>query len=205
MYRYSLFAQRKAFHPYFSILFIGTVYFNWIVALGSLLASAFFFLDGIAIVIVLNVRWTLSHKNTPTQLTAKYQLAENIKTSKIVLPYIFFDTLLKIVDLSCTYLFSIDLVYVPENCQKQPVLYNTVFLAVLVFRHILVFAIPTTAVLWSSILRKRLRGLVVTLFGVRSRRIDTLLQKREFRNAIGQKVTLSASQDQYFNQLAGLW
>ncbi|CAJ0587390.1 unnamed protein product, partial [Mesorhabditis spiculigera] len=161
----------------------------------------------LAVVILVNIRLWLQHQRGNEGLAAKYQLTENIRAAQITLPYVFVDNLITLVDLVAEQGWGLSVLYDHPYCLDSPFFYFFGYIALLVIRHLILFALPTFIFCLSHTLRKPLIEIKQKLKG-RSHKIaeaEFKERKTEFKNVMGKVVTLSASQDAYFDQLKDLW
>ncbi|CAJ0939767.1 unnamed protein product, partial [Mesorhabditis belari] len=161
-------------------------------------------------VILTNIYMTkrLSGGKGKHPLTARYQLAENIKAVRIILPFIFIDNLITFLELSWTVLYQTSATYNADLCQKDPNTYIWLFLALIFIRHLMVVSIPPIIFFNSKTLRKPVIKLYYRWLSPTKGRIyssDSIKRRKEFRNVIGEKVIFAQSQDLYFAQLAASW
>ncbi|RCN27471.1 hypothetical protein ANCCAN_26793 [Ancylostoma caninum] len=90
------------------------------------LAQAFIFLGyyvmhivGLLVLLHINRNLTKKYTGSGIPLSMRYQLAENIRTIRVFLPMIVFDTMISIVDTVSGYL-QLDYVFEPERCAPEP-------------------------------------------------------------------------------------
>ncbi|WKY09436.1 hypothetical protein Q1695_002084 [Nippostrongylus brasiliensis] len=85
---------------------------------------------GVVVLYVINRRLTKRLTGDGAALSTRYQLAENIRTLRVFLPMIVFDTLISLVDIVTRYL-NFDYVFEPERCADESY-YLPVYLAIII-------------------------------------------------------------------------
>ncbi|CAJ0943742.1 unnamed protein product, partial [Mesorhabditis belari] len=153
--------------------------------------------------IMVNVRQTIRIRGGKGTLTARYQLAENIRVTQLTLIFVFFDNALTIYDLLLMEIFGFKATFEMDQCLAGPFKYAIVHLPTLIIRYSLVFSIPTLSFVFNENLRRPLNQ----MFSWRSSKTQDFTQQRklEFRNVVGGRVTSLASQEAYFDQLLLQW
>ncbi|CAJ0587416.1 unnamed protein product, partial [Mesorhabditis spiculigera] len=93
-----------------------------------------------------------------------------------------------------------------DKCEHGPTKYTIVYLAFIIIRHSVIIITPSFLFWMSSALRKPLCRVFRRLSSRTEDVVDSYsVHNGEFRNVMGQKVSLRADQDAYFGQLANLW
>ncbi|CAJ0939398.1 unnamed protein product, partial [Mesorhabditis belari] len=155
-------------------------------------------------VVILNIH--LMRKNSGDRhstLTSRYQLTENIKAVRIVLPFIFIDNLITLTDLLTAKYLNVSSFYNSSMCLASYDRYVIVFTGIATIRHLLVLAMPLSILLFNSTIYRPIIDLMKHFFHLR--RPKRIANKNEFKNVLGKTITFGQSQDEYFAQLAKSW
>ncbi|CAJ0587783.1 unnamed protein product, partial [Mesorhabditis spiculigera] len=124
---------------------------------------------------------------------------------QIILPYCFWDSMFNLIGLVFLQFLSVDEAFIPATCIQSPIAYTAAFFAVLVFRQVVCLLSPIVTFRINTILRRPVLDLLRKIGVYGKNRIRGIHHRQEFRNVMGRRIALSASQDMYFSQLTAHW
>ncbi|KAK6059400.1 hypothetical protein COOONC_02976, partial [Cooperia oncophora] len=100
-----------------------------------------FFVDyGIIALLCINRRLTKKYTGAGVSLSTRYQLTENIRTLRVFLPMIGFDTVISLVDTLGGY-FRLRQVFDPERCASDPP-YLALYISITMVRRMIIDILP---------------------------------------------------------------
>ncbi|EYC00632.1 hypothetical protein Y032_0114g449 [Ancylostoma ceylanicum] len=147
--------------------------------------------------LVVNRRLTLSTRGLRS-LSCRYQITENVRALRLLVPLVLFDTCVSVADMAGTLFFNVRPEFQPRNCASSP-LYLPAYIVLRLSAVILQYAIPVCIIRHESV-RK-----VVTM---RCSRVSTSSQSSEhfeIKNVLGTILSKEGSQKNYFNYLHQQW
>ncbi|CAJ0587538.1 unnamed protein product, partial [Mesorhabditis spiculigera] len=153
-------------------------------------------------VVLANIYLTLKlRKEADGDLTAKYQLAENVRTAQISMVYVVIENLLKIYDALATNVFNLSAVFFVAKCESE-----SSYALAYALRQVMILLTPAIIFRINRPLRKQFRRLTHP-FMKRKPTVACISEAAalEYRNPLGKKIQLSESKDMYFTHLKTMW
>lgn len=149
--------------------------------------------------LIYNIRQTKLSLGNGTKLTTRYQLSENIRVLKILLPVIFFDVILTLCDLISQIVCNI---YMNMNSRVEHTERNFVstYIAFKIVSCICQLCIPVSVIFFHPIFKKRRNICNVSL--VFSQKASSRV---EIRSVLGTKINEDHTADKYFSTLRKSW
>ncbi|KAL6742306.1 hypothetical protein Aduo_015468 [Ancylostoma duodenale] len=146
---------------------------------------------------VVNRRLTLSSRGIRS-LSSRYQITENVRALRLLVPVVLFDTCVCIADMTGTMFFNVRPEFQPENCKLSPS-YLPAYVVLRLAAVVLQYAIPVCIIRHESVRRA---------VPMRCSRVDAAPQNSEqpeIRNVLGTVLSEESSQRNYFNYLHQQW
>ncbi|CAJ0580226.1 unnamed protein product, partial [Mesorhabditis spiculigera] len=222
---------RRAFHPFFSFYFSSLVILYIICMMAIVLCKvwsmtgydgplstvntyiltiSYYLISPINSMIVLyffNKSITLKLlKSGGASLTLRYQLAENIKAMRAVIPFLICDNFITWNDQLFDILFGVDYLVPTDSCAEDTKFY--LFLLTTLIRTVLSYIQPGYILYQHDLFRKKFLALFGKNAGINvfaTRRTQPTSKLRKLNNVLGAEIKLAVSQQEYFDIIKSYW
>ncbi|RCN34305.1 hypothetical protein ANCCAN_19859 [Ancylostoma caninum] len=101
--------------------------------------------------LIVNRRLTLSTRGQRS-LSCRYQITENVRALRLLVPLVLFDTCISVADMAGTLFFNVRPEFQPRNCASNP-LYLPAYLVLRLSAVVLQYAIPVCIIRHESVKR----------------------------------------------------
>ncbi|CAJ0957007.1 unnamed protein product, partial [Mesorhabditis belari] len=136
-------------------------------------------------------------------LSRKYQLTENIRILRILIPLTLLDNCVTITDFITEQFFNVNYIFDPKQCHRKD--YIILFIVLRPWSILFELLIPLTIICRHPVYRRTFLDMIYGQKRRKQSKIVDIVQKKIMKNVLGEKVMMGNDSQQVFHTMMKMW